>query len=141
MSHEQIFGQVRKCMTPAHKEKEELEDINRDGRGGGIVWTSISDFYEREELAEPGIKYGRVEEALEEGQGPHRVIELIMMMVVVRFEVLVSNMKNTVSWDTTPCSLTQVDSPPSPGPKSKTSKHPLRPTPSANPCRLGTKPC
>jgi hypothetical protein len=43
----EIMGQIRGCLTPGHKENEELKDINRDG---GKVWLRS------EELEEPGIK-------------------------------------------------------------------------------------
>jgi hypothetical protein len=47
-------------------------------RGAGVVWTRIS---RREDLEEPGIKQGRVEDTLEEDQGPHRPVKPMMMMV------------------------------------------------------------
>jgi hypothetical protein len=43
------------------------------------VWTRISDF-RGEELEEPSIKWGNVEEAFEEGQGPQKAVEPIMRM-------------------------------------------------------------
>jgi hypothetical protein len=36
-----------------------------------------------EELEEYGIKYGRVEEDFEVGQGPHRAVEPMMMMMMM----------------------------------------------------------
>jgi hypothetical protein len=35
----------------------------------------------REELEEPGIKWGRMEETSEEGRGPHRTVELLLLMI------------------------------------------------------------
>jgi hypothetical protein len=37
--------------------------------------------FKREELEELGIKWGRMEEAFEEGQGPHRAVDPVMMMM------------------------------------------------------------
>jgi hypothetical protein len=38
--------------------------------------------FRREELEELGIKWGRIEEAFEEGQGPHRAVEPVIMVTV-----------------------------------------------------------
>jgi hypothetical protein len=34
-------------------------------------------------LEELGIKWGRMEEAFEEGRGPHRAVEPVMMMMMM----------------------------------------------------------
>jgi hypothetical protein len=39
--------------------------------------------FRREELEEVGIKWGRMEEAFEEGQGPHRAVVPMMMMMMI----------------------------------------------------------
>jgi hypothetical protein len=39
--------------------------------------------FRREELEELGIKYGRMEESSKEGQGPHRAVEPVMIMMIM----------------------------------------------------------
>jgi hypothetical protein len=39
--------------------------------------------FRREELENLGIKWERMEKAFEEGQGPHKVVEPVMMMNII----------------------------------------------------------
>jgi hypothetical protein len=55
-----------------------LEDLNRDGGQCGPRYQA----FRREKLEEIVIKKGRMEEAFEEGQGPHRAVEPVVMMIV-----------------------------------------------------------
>jgi hypothetical protein len=55
-----IIRKLRESLTPDQKEKEGMEDLNRD-RGPGYLISR------REKFEGPGIKYGRVQTNFEEG--------------------------------------------------------------------------
>jgi hypothetical protein len=61
-----------------YSNKEELDD--RIEVGGQCGPRDLA--CRTEELEDLGIEWGRMEEAFEEGQGPHRAVEPVMMMNV-----------------------------------------------------------
>jgi uncharacterized protein (DUF983 family) len=54
----------------------------------------------REEFEEPGTECGRVEEAFEEGQGPHRAVEALVVVVVVVVVMMMMMMAMTTTTTT-----------------------------------------